>query len=92
MSALNIPDEASSAFLKASMLAPSRGTAYLDGLDAAAPLIVAAELERLADEIWQELKSDTDQDYSDGVDDCCVRLRARAAELRGEQSTSQEGK
>jgi hypothetical protein len=53
---LDIPDEASVAFLEAKDRAAMTGTtfrtAYLEGLRAAAPLIVAAYLEWLAEQYW----------------------------------------
>lgn len=77
---LIIPDEAKSAGWEALLDARSENRelvqAYAQALHAAAPLIVAAELERMADTPfddgpWWALASS---------------LRDRAAELRGEQS------
>lgn len=88
MSALNIPDEASAAGWDELMAARETNAelqqAYARALHAAASLIVAAELDRLANEIWQELESKDDEDYSDGVDEAVRLIRTRAAELRGE--------
>lgn len=60
--------------------------AFLRGLRAAATLIVAAELERMAELIWQEhgVGNQGDEDYVTGVDDSILMIRGRAAELRGE--------
>lgn len=51
MSDVNIPDEACAAFLRAEHSAMSRGTAYVEGLKAAAPLIVAEDYEQFATEL-----------------------------------------
>ncbi|AHH98248.1 hypothetical protein [Kutzneria albida] len=58
----------------------------LAAIAATAHFLTAAELERQANEIWQEhgAGNETDEDYVTGVDDAVVRMRARAAELRGE--------
>lgn len=88
---VNIPDEAYEAGERAVTTYDlvARTDAYeiaSDVLRAAASLILAAELERMAELIWQEhgVGNQGDEDYVTGVDDSILMIRGRAAELRGE--------
>ena len=56
--------------------------------DAEADNPLADRLERIADEIWQELGvgNEDDESYVSGVDDAVMTLRAHARKVRGEQS------
>jgi hypothetical protein len=88
---VNVPDEAISAgwhefrYPRTAVDEPSE--AFLRGLRAAAPLILAAELERLANEMWQSFADDGEdnEDYISGVDDSVRSMRNRASQLRGDR-------
>lgn len=84
-SGVDIPDEAYVA--GCDVVAVETGTAaglrYQNAIDAAAPLIVAAELERQA--AWFRLEAEgTDGGYHDGMYGAAIALQRRAAQLRGE--------
>jgi hypothetical protein len=86
---VNIPDEAAEAFRRVKFnfgYAPVGSD--IDALKAAAPLIVAAELDRLADDLTltqQDMREEDNRTIrSSGLGTGIARLRDRAAELRGE--------
>jgi hypothetical protein len=83
MSELEIPDAAYDAAYRAAVIDPAiYSTAPLDAsLNAAAPLIVAAELRRLAN-VTQNGQSPTDDHLTKKISDLISEnLRARANEL-----------
>jgi hypothetical protein len=83
---VNVPDEAVHAAFSGGWSDTLTSVEMRQVLANAAPLIVATELERLANQIWQEHDPDAqdDESYTEGVDDTIVAIRDRAAELRGE--------
>lgn len=89
---VNIPDEAKSAGWEALLDARSENRelvqAYARALHAAAPLIVAAELERIGVDLCQrqqEMRAEDDRSIrSAALGEAITVLRDRAAELRGE--------
>lgn len=90
MSAINIPDEVRATGFAAFAAAVQGGhdgpQIYAQTIAVTAPLIVAAELERLADDVPRVYfgEEDTQRVFDEGVDHVVTRIRARASELRGE--------
>lgn len=91
MGDLTIPDEAWDAVLAATATAPFGSRADQQAaVDAAAPLIVAAELERIAEKLDKQVKASRAlggtnyaEGKADGIEVTATGLRRRAAELRG---------
>ncbi len=85
---VDIPDEAWEAADTAASGVYTRSDILARGLVAAAPLIAAAELERLADDLTltqQDMREEDNRTIrSSGLGTGIARLRDRAAELRGE--------
>jgi hypothetical protein len=89
MTELEIPDEAYD-LMREHVPGTWQVASALGGLERAARLVVATELERLATAIAEESfeantpgADDFSEDYADGTDDATMALRARARELRG---------
>ena len=83
MTDLNIPRAAVDAAVRKLPLLTLHGQVQA-ALEVAAPAIVAAELERLADWYWPADVVDADEEAECvGVRSMCNSLRLRAADLRG---------
>jgi len=85
--ALNPPDISPAAHQRAiDRMVSGIQDSTLEALEAAAPLIAAAELERIADElqVLRESIRKADPGRALGLADAIYRIRQRAVELKGE--------
>lgn len=64
--------------------APDLESAFTQAVAVFAPLAIAAEFDRFADEWSKRAVEHMADQYVDGINECVIAARRRASELRGE--------